>query len=224
LIHEEKIQEVACELLTRVQHEKIHGDAWRAYFAGYVTHYCIDISCHPLICAWGPTPDAHKQVEMYLDALTILDYTGKDIRAQKPSYFMPSPAIAETVGRTIAPLWYQVIHQQFESDLSKADLSRAAFDMRQLQKLLLSGWIDRIPFKRFFSNRLNYNLSNLSYPSIRALDRHLAYDYPLFKKSFETGLEHASESLKELYRVYDGDLSPKAFVKSLFTTDYLGEV
>lgn len=223
-VHEEKIQEVACELISRVQHEAIHGDAWRAYLAGYLTHYCIDVACHPLVCKWGPTPDAHKHVELYLDALTILDYTGKDIRAQKPSYFMPNIVVAETVGRTIAPLWYQIIESQFSESLSKSDLSRAAFDMRQIQKLLLSGWVDLVPFKSFFSKRFNYNLNNFTYPRIRTLDRSTDYDYVAFKTAFENGIARASEALQQLYRVYDGELSSKAFVSEYFKFDYLGEV
>ena len=224
LIHEEKIQEVATELLTRVQHESIHGEAWRAYLAGYMTHYCIDISCHPLICKWGPTPDAHKRVEMYLDAAILLDYTGKDVRTQKPSYFMPTSVVAQTAGRIIAPLWHQVIASEFEHDLSKVDLARAALDMREVQKWVLSGRIEHLPLRRFLSKRFHYDLDQLVYPNILTLDMDLKYDYAAFRMAFESGIKRSSEALQSLFQVYESKLSIREFVAEYFKTNYLGEV
>lgn len=191
-------------------------DLWD-YVAGYLTHYIMDVHCHPLICLWGPDAYSHKKVEMYLERLTI------DAYMDTPLSKLPIrdiPVNRHSAERVYALLWPPLL-DTYNIQAPEAILFyQASKDMKTIQRLLIHDIFSRLPFVKELSKLFHYDLTLLTLPQT-STNTHI--DFKTYQHQFEKGIQETSHALLALEAVAISAMTIDAFINTYVTCDYLGK-
>lgn len=216
-LHNEKIGAVIKDMVRYAassENEKVI-----AYVSGFISHYIMDAHCHPLISKWGPDSKSHKRVELSLDALTILDLTGKPIHQMSLDHWTFDP---EIIQNDIAALWNHVLVKNFETQVPREAFWNATLDLLRIEKILLNDTVSKLPFKRPLSKLFHYDLSDLAYP--HTLDSFKAIvDYDAYKTQYLKGIERTVIVLKRLDNLLVQRQGLDAWTETYFNLDYMGK-
>jgi hypothetical protein len=194
--------------------------ALKAYVAGYITHYILDLKCHPLICKWGPDSKSHKEIELVLDAMIV--WQSEKMRIQNMSMkewrFNPKVMTDE-----IGVLWRHVLKECAIGEIPTALYMQATKDMRIIQVILLKNIISTLPFVPLLSRVFNYDLKLLSYPKSLTDQHYSSVDFDEFWEAYIQGIEISTLVLKQIDEVYTSHLNIESIIDEYFKKDYLGE-
>ena len=188
-----------------------------AYFAGYLSHYILDVHCHPLICKLGPDSDSHKRVEMALDALCFKQIWHK---ALKDLDIHPFICNRIQMSEHFTPFWIHHLDHCFEINIDTESLAKANKHMVFIQNLLLKNRIRKIPFVPMFSRLMHYDLSMLTYPDDIQPE---TYQFETFKTSYLLGIQVIKEAFESLTQVLSETMTIDDFIKNHIHNDFLGE-
>ncbi|MBQ9328358.1 MAG: zinc dependent phospholipase C family protein [Solobacterium sp.] len=138
-MHNEKIQEVIFFL-----NERASTPSLRSYVLGYLTHYALDSSCHPMINAWAKNEhettginetEAHFRIEGELDAW-ILNQSGRTVKDYSVYNLLKiSKSEAEDLGR----LYHSMFQEVFGLNIPASSITSACFDCARITRQLRPG-------------------------------------------------------------------------------------
>ena len=116
----------------------------RSYFYGYLCHYALDSTVHPLVFSSARKAhaetginegEAHVTIEAEYD-VWILHQRGRDIRSYDVhSYMKPDPLS----GLKLAVLYHDMLEEIFHQDIPLARLRRAVYDCPFYTRVLKPG-------------------------------------------------------------------------------------
>lgn len=215
LLHEKKITKQFDSMLHYIRAHPTSENI--AYFAGYLSHYILDVHCHPLICRLGPDSESHKRVEMALDALCFKHIWNKSLNDLDLAPFICNSVQMST---HFAPFWIHHLNQCFERTIETESLTKANKHMVFIQNLLINNRIKKIPFVPMFSRLMHYDLSMLIYPDdIQPAD----YQFESFKASYLAGIKVVKEAFESLTQILSEKMTIDDFIKNYIQNDFLGE-
>ena len=215
IIHEEKITKQFSIMLNYLHAHPTSENI--AYFAGYLSHYILDVHCHPLICKLGPDSTSHKRVEMALDALCFKTIWQKSLRDLDLTPFKCDDAQLQM---HFAPFWMHHLSNCFDISIEPESLFKANKHMIFIQNLLIKNHIKKLPFVPMFSRLMHYDLSMLTYPEdLLPEDYHFASS----KIAYQSGIQVIKEAFESLSQVLSGALAIDDFINTYIQNDFLGE-
>ncbi|MDH8678485.1 zinc dependent phospholipase C family protein [Fusibacter bizertensis] len=217
-VHEENIAGLFFEMLTLLLDNP--SQEWIAYISGFMSHYILDVHCHPLICALGPKPDSHKRVEMDLDALCLYNYWHLTFDALEVSSLTCSH---ETLHIGFVSLWEKILPLCYDAQIPPKFISKGHFDLLKVQSLLVKGVIDKLPFTNSISKILHYDLDNLRFPDVKNENLKMNRKYDEFITHYELGISETVLALSALDEVISKQISITTFIDRFIKFDFLGE-
>ena len=215
-IHESKIIPVFSHMLTYAKANPTDGVI--AYVAGFITHYILDVHCHPLICKLGPNSDSHKRVEMDLDALCLTHYWHKNM-AQLD--LKPLKCSVNQLEKEFIPLWHYILETCFASEIPNYCLKRANRDFLMIQNLLIKDTLSKLPLKNLLSKIFHYDLTLLQFNPSASLE---TLEFSNYEKLYEAGLAASVTILHAFFEVIQNNQSIDDFIHNTVQFNYLGEV
>lgn len=212
------------ERLIRILLEQLiasRSKAMTAYIAGFISHYLMDVHCHPLICRLGPTSDAHKRIEMDFEALCIFEYWGitrhsLDIDALK----IQEPAQLES----LSELWSTILISLDLEVLPTYAIKDGHLSMLRIQKLIKGNLIERLPMKKLLGKIVDYDLTLLTFPDLTTGASKASFDYDSFIGDYKTGMAETANAFTLIEEIMAGRATIDAFIRRFVTRDFLGEV
>ncbi|MDW7660737.1 MAG: zinc dependent phospholipase C family protein [Bacillota bacterium] len=196
------------------------SQALKAYVAGYITHYILDFTCHPLICKWGPDSKSHKEVELVLDAMVTRYYKQKPIHEMSMNDWRFDPLI---MTGEIGAFWQHVLNECQIGYLPRPLYLQATKDMKIIQDILLKDTISKLPFISLLSRLFKYDLKMLSYPKSLSEDHYNSYDFDEFREAYMQGIQISTIVLKQIDKAYTSQFSLDSIIEEYFYKSYLGE-
>lgn len=191
-----------------------------AYVSGFVSHYILDVYCHPIICELGPDSHSHKRVEMALEALCLFNYwklTPKSLNIDLIRCSNDKNLIELTA------LWNTSLSTLNLDSLSKKEMTNGHYTMLKIQSIIKNNTISILPFTNLLSRIANYDLSLLSFPNINT--PHVLSDlkYNVFIERYEKGIDKTAEAYLLIDEILSHQKSIDAFIETYVIEDYLGE-
>lgn len=185
---------------------------FKAYVEGFLSHYFVDVACHPLICKWGPDSKSHKKVEMSLDRWLIEKLTQQPIHKQKIKNLAPSP---ENIHPHVIATWQSWL-KPFQVELNLP--CKIQRDFQLIQWMILKQIPGKLPLRDWISNKIHYDLSLLCYEDLDSLIKINDHDLALYQEKFNEGIESTVRAIKDLQEIS----CPKEWVKKHILYDFLG--
>lgn len=221
-VHELRVRE---RMRMGIEQARAHGRY--AYLAGYVSHYLMDVACHPLICRLGPDSKSHKRVEIDLDRFCVDAYWHKGLSDLDPNEIKCSKRQLEA---EVLPFWRAVLSDIGGADADALDsaLLGVNAEMRRVQALLIRRIVDRVPLSSWISKRFHYDISILRYPDPRDAALKAEREYDAYERRYRAGIERTVEAYLMLDAVLDSSSDAPsgygvdAFMDRFVTADYLG--
>lgn len=191
-----------------------------AYIAGFLSHYLMDVHCHPLICRLGPDSDTHKRIEMDLEALCIFDYWGQtrsslDIDALKIQEPAQMEALSELWASTLGRLDLEVVSTEAIKD--------GHLSMLRIQKLIKGNLLDYLPGKKLLGKIVDYDLTLLTYPDLETGALRATREYDTFVRDYDAGMAETANAFAFIEEIMSGRATVDAFIHRFVTKDFLGE-
>lgn len=200
---------------------KLHpSQALKAYVAGYVTHYVLDLTCHPLICKWGPDSKSHKTVELLLDAMIVERSEQLPIQEMTMKDWQFDPLM---MNDEIGAFWQQVLNELQLDHVPTPLYMQATKDMKIIQGILLKDIISRLPLISFLSRLFKYDLKLLTYPRPLTEVHYESVDFDIFWKAYMQGIQISTIVLNQIDTVYTSHYGFESIIEEYFHKSYLGE-
>lgn len=199
---------------------KTPSEALMAYISGFISHYIMDVHCHPLICLLGPDNTSHKRVELDLEAFCVHDYWKiswhtLNVKAIKCNDNYLRQGYVE--------LWQYLLPKCYHVSIKEVELLKGHVSMLRIQKLLVNDTLSHMPFLNVLTKLFNYDLSALRYPDVNDEALKTLREYKTFQDQYSKGIEETSKALIALDSVLDGTITVEHFIKTFIKYDFLGE-
>jgi len=199
---------------------KTPSEALMAYISGFISHYIMDVYCHPLICLLGPNSASHKRVELDLEAFCLNDYWKinrhtLDVNAIKCS--------DRQLQQGYVPLWQSVLPKCYQVSIPETELVQGHKSMLRLQKMIVNDTLSALPFSHVLSKLFHYDLSALRYPDINDDALKSLRDYQTFQSQYIKGIDETTKALIGLDAVLDGTFTVENYIETFIKYDFLGE-
>ncbi len=196
------------------------SQALKAYVAGYIIHYILDYTCHPLICKWGPDSKSHKAIELVLDAMIVEHSTHLPIQEMSMQDWRFDPLI---MNAEIGAFWQNVLREGQTDCIPRPLYLQATRDMKIIQNILLKDIISKLPFISLLSGLFKYDLKLLSYPRSLTEAQYKSYDFDKFWETYMQGIQISTIVLKQIDEAYTSQFSLESIIEEYFHKSYLGE-
>jgi hypothetical protein len=217
-VHEQGIQDLFREMLIILMNRPT--EAIMAYVSGFISHYIMDVHCHPLICLLGPDSASHKRVELDLEAFCLHDYWGFDRRMLDVKKIKCSEALLRS---GFVTLWQQLLPKNYNLSIDENHLLQGHYSMLRLQKIIVNDTLGKLPFVKILSKSFHYDLSALRYPDFDDLALKTLRDYKTFQHQYEIGIEASTKALIALDDVLKGTTTIDYYIEAFIKFDFLGE-
>lgn len=217
-VHEEQIVQLFSGMLSILLENPTKERI--AYICGFISHYILDVHCHPLICELGPTSDSHKRVEMDLDALCLYKYWHLNLGALNVQALT---CTLDDLNAGFISLWEKLLPMRYQTQISARLIAKGHFDLLKIQSLLVSGFIDKLPFSNFISAILHYDLNNLRFPDISNTSLEIERRYSEFITHYEAGIEETVQALLAIDQLISKEITIEMFIDNFIKFDFLGE-
>lgn len=219
LVHEERVMCLFKEMLETILTNPTEENM--AYVSGFLSHYLLDVYCHPIICKLGPDSDSHKRVELDLEAFCIndywkLDFKSFDVSALKCDY--------SSLEKGCDIVWKNALDSCYGESIDMKYIYQGHIDLLRVQKMLVNGTISKLPFPSLLSKLFHYDLSMLQFPDVTDDSLKAKRLYPQFEAKYVEGIEATASALIDLDRVLGKTLTVEAFLEANIQYDFLGEV
>jgi hypothetical protein len=192
-----------------------------AYFSGFLSHYLLDVYCHPIICKLGPDSDSHKRVELDLEAFCIHDYWRLDFKTFDVNALKTSPLSLE---KGCDLVWKNALHTCYDESIDMKYIYQGHIDSLRVQKMLVNGTISKLPFPSLLSKLFHYDLTMLQFPDVADYSLKTKRLYSEFETKYVEGIDAIASALIDLDRVVGKTLTVDEFIKATIQYDFLGEV
>lgn len=219
LVHEDHIQCLFKEMIDTILMDPSEENM--AYVSGFLSHYLLDVYCHPIICKLGPDSDSHKRVELDLEAFCIHDYWKLDFKTFDVNALKTSPSSLE---KGCAFVWKNALHSCYGESIDMKYIYQGHIDLLRVQKMLVNGTISKLPFPSLLSKMFHYDLTMLQFPDVTDYSLKSKRLYSEFEAKYVEGIEAIVSALIDLDRVVGKTLTVEEFVKTTILYDFLGEV
>lgn len=196
------------------------SEALMAYIAGFISHYILDVHCHPLICTLGPDSASHKRVELDLEAFCLHDYWGYDKHRLDVGTIKCSTSQLQ---KGFVNLWQYLLSKNYDVAIDDNALMNGHYSMLRLQKMIVNDTIEKLPFIDFFSNRFHYDLSALRYPAEDDQSLKDLREYESFISRYTLGIDETTKALIALDEVLIGTVTVEQYIETFIKFDFLGE-
>lgn len=196
------------------------SEAVMAYISGFISHYILDVHCHPLICLLGPDSASHKRVELDLEAFCIHDYWGYDthmldVRSIKCSELQLQQGFVN--------LWQHLLPKRYAISIDDNTLMQGHFSMLKIQKMMVNDTMGKLPFVQQLSKLFHYDLSALRYPAVDDSVLKALRDYETFICRYTSGIDETTKALIALDEVLKKTVSVEQYIETFIKFDFLGE-
>lgn len=193
----------------------------KSYIAGFLSHYFMDVHCHPLICRLGPEHDTHKRVEMNLEALCIFDYwslsrSSLDLSALKIRDLSQYEALGA--------LWLTILEKIGLEPVSTDMIIDGHQSMLRIQKLIKKDLVRFIPGKKLLGKIVKYDLSLLILPRLDKQTLRATREYDSFVRCYTDGITETANSFACIEAIFSGKATIDDFIDTYVKRDFLGEV
>ncbi len=218
-VHELETRDLFREMLTFLI--KMPSEALMAYISGFISHYIMDVYCHPLICALGPDSTSHKRVELDLEAFCLHDYWDVNPHTLSASTLRCSD---EVLKQSYVPLWQHLLSSCYHTaSIEARELMQGHHSMLKLQNILINDTLSKLPFISALSKVFHYDLTALRYPNGDDIELKALRDYETFQLQYEKGIEETVKALVLLDQVVEGTMTIERFIEAHIKFDFLGE-
>ena len=192
-----------------------------AYIAGFISHYIMDVHCHPLICRLGPEHDTHKRIEMDLEALCIFDYW----KLSRSSLDLSALKIKDSNHlEALSALWVTILDKIGLESVPTDRIIDGHRSMLRIQKLIKNDLVRLIPGKKLLGKIVNYDLSLLVFPSLDDETLKAAMEYEAFVHCYTTGITETTNAFGCIDAILSGNATIDDFIDTYVKRDFLGEV
>ncbi len=199
---------------TMLNHYKKHpSSALKAYLAGYITHYLMDVACHPLIESHSATESDHKRIELWYDAAFMQKYASQSIHQMDANL---KQTFNCDIRKNIVPLWETIT--AYDSKI----LAYAWQDMLIVEDLLIKDTIQKINVGNLLSKVFHFDLSLMAYPRELTANMYQQLDFNHFESAMLNGIEKCVFVLSDFEHVLQGQIDSKSFLSHFDTYNYLG--
>ncbi|HAS73276.1 MAG TPA: hypothetical protein DCS67_03940 [Clostridiales bacterium UBA8960] len=192
-----------------------------AYVTGFVSHYILDVHCHPIICKLGPDSDSHKRVEMDFEALCLFNYWKRTRESMNTD---PLRCSVERQLDELTSLWQVSLSSLNLESVTKKELLSGHHAMLKIQSYIKNDTITKLPFVGILGRLVNYDLSLLVFPDIDNTNLLAVQNYNTFIHQYEKSIEASAKAYLLLDDILMHKNSVDAFIKEFVMEDYLGEV
>ncbi len=217
-IHELGTQDLFRDMLNFMINKP--SEALMAYIAGFISHYIMDVHCHPLICLLGPDSASHKRVELDLEAFCLHDYWGYDKQMLDVSAIKCSTSQLQ---EGFVNLWQYLRPQNYGVTIDDNALKNGHYSMLKLQKMIVNDTIGKLPFIDFLSKSFHYDLSVLRYPAVDDQSLKNLREYENFISHYTLGIDETTKALIALDEVLIGTVTVEQYIETFIKFDFLGE-
>ncbi|GAB6107557.1 zinc dependent phospholipase C family protein [Fusibacter bizertensis] len=218
-VHEENIANLFTNMLSYLL--KDPNQERIAYISGFISHYILDVHCHPLICELGPTSDSHKRVEMDLDALCLYDYwhlTLDQLDVKKLA------CDEDMLTKGFVSLWEKLLPLNYNTQIPSKFIAKGHYDLLKIQSILVNGIVDKLPFSNIIGKVLHYDLNNLRFPDLSSQTLKTERKYREFIAHYEDGIVETVQALLALDQLISSEISVETYIARFIKFDFLGEV
>jgi hypothetical protein len=217
-IHELGTQDLFRDMLNFMMGKP--SEALMAYIAGFISHYILDVHCHPLICMLGPDSASHKRVELDLEAFCLHDYWGYDKQRLDVGTIK---CTTSQLQNGFVNLWQYLLSKNYDVAIDDNALMNGHYSMLRLQKMIVNDTIGKLPFKDFLSKSFHYDLTALRYPDVDNLSLKVQRDYEAFISHYTLGIDETTKALIALDEVLIGTVTVEQYIETFIKFDFLGE-
>lgn len=195
-------------------------EALMAYIAGFISHYILDVHCHPLICLLGPNSASHKRVELDLEAFCIHDYWGYN---KQKLDVVTIKCSKSQLKKGFVGLWQYILPNNYSVTIDDKTLMNGHYSMLRLQKMIINDTIGKMPFVNFLSKCFHYDLNALRYPSKDDLSLKVLREYETFIHHYTLAIDETTKALIALDQVLIGTVTVEQYIEAFIKFDFLGE-
>ncbi len=137
LMHDEKVEEA----IMFMDHYSEDIPALRSYFYGFLTHYSLDSTAHPLICSFAdrehqetgvPVSEAHFREEGEIDVYVL----GRCGRSAKQYNVYSDLHISKENAKLLAQMYHQLFLSVYEQDVPEKQIYKTAAEVHFITKAL----------------------------------------------------------------------------------------
>lgn len=217
-VHEENIANLFTNMLAILLDEPTQERI--AYLSGFISHYILDVHCHPLICELGPTSDSHKRVEMDLDALCLYDYWHLTLRQLDVKKLTCDEDI---LTKGFVSFWEKLLPLSYNAQVPAKFLAKGHYDLLKIQSILVNGIVDKLPFSNVIGKLLHYDLNNLRFPDLSSQSLKTERKYQEFITHYEDGMAETIRALLDLDQLISSEISVETYIARFIKFDFLGE-
>jgi len=217
-VHTERIEELFRSLFQICA--SLDSDAARAYLFGFISHYMLDVYCHPIIDRLGDATDGHKRVEM--DFETLMLYT----KWQIPARDLPLSAYACTdssLKEGFTPYWNRLIPELYGTEVDDVPLLMGRRDMLRIQTLVSREVIGTIPFYKILGKALHYDLSLLMFSKVPVDKLSEVREFSTFLTHYHQAISVAAICIDDIAVALETKTLPDSLVKQYFDKNFSGE-
>lgn len=198
----------------------LKSDAARAYFFGFISHYALDVFCHPLIDRLGDATDGHKRVEMDLETLMIQS------KWQIPARDLPLSdydCTDDLLREGFTPYWNHLIPEIYHIDVNEVPLLMGRRDMLRIQSLVSREVIGTLPFYKTLGKLLHYDLSLLMFSKVPVDKLSKEREFSTFLTLYHQALIFATDCIVDIADALEKKTLPAAMRIKYFEKNFSGE-
>jgi Zinc dependent phospholipase C len=199
---------------------KLESDAARAYLFGFISHYMLDVYCHPIIDRLGDATDGHKRVEM--DYETLMLHTKWQIPAKElplSSYACSNSLLKEG----FTPYWNVLIPELYGTDVNDVPLLMGRREMLRIQSLVSREVIGTTPFYKLLGKALHYDLSLLMFSKVPVDKLSREREFSTFLAHYHQAITVAVTCIDDITSALETKTLPDTLVKKYFDKNFSGE-
>ena len=139
MMHAQKVRETIAYLKNHTHSPSLHS-----YFIGYLTHYALDCSCHPIINAYAKmesdlhgtnVSEAHFRIEGEIDGW-ILNQLGRSVRDYNVYNMLK---ISDTDVRELGSLYHGLFQTVYALNIPASAIESSCYDCMRITKQLRPG-------------------------------------------------------------------------------------
>lgn len=192
-----------------------------AYISGFVSHYIMDVHCHPIICELGPDSNSHKRIEMDLEALCLFHFW-KLTRASLN--IDAARCLNKDQMNELSALWCTSLSALNLECITTKALMNGHETMLKIQTLIMNDTISKLPFRERLGRLVNYDLSLLILPETNDETFMTKRRYDTFIEHYKTGINETAKAYLLIEEILSNEKPIDAFIEAYVIKDYLGEV
>jgi len=222
-------KKIFTELLTAYKRKAIYAQLelpdsklWQhnlVYLLGFISHYALDRSCHPMIIKNGGLDEKHKLIEASIDIYIMDQKWGQSPIPVNPlPYYQLQEEHFETLN-----YFYQLIFKNIFEEKMEEELIRESYqDLRKYHKLFFIKDQKKYYLFKVLNLILPQNLSQYSYALNEKENIWPKKNYQQFEKCYNKGIKSAQKLIEQTLNYLAGEVSLTEILNLFGQKNFLG--